>query len=115
MGGETPKISENQMYKLLRDEQIEEFNKRKAAGEEIDLRGTDFRGLDLRGMDVKDIDFSNSYFRGADLRGLNMSTCRLEGASIRDAKISGTYFPRSLSPEEILLSHKFGTRMRPGS
>jgi hypothetical protein len=36
----------------------------------------------------------------------------LEGASINSAKISGTYFPPSLSAEEITLSLVHGTRLR---
>ena len=36
----------------------------------------------------------------------------LEGASIAGTKISGTYFPKELSAEEINLSLQHGTRMR---
>lgn len=112
MKNETPKISNDPMYQLLRNDRIDEFNAQRATGKACDLRGVDLRGLDLRGMEVGGIDFSNSYFRQADLRGLNMSTCLMEGASIHDAYISGTYFPKGLGPEEILLSLVHGTRMR---
>jgi uncharacterized protein YjbI with pentapeptide repeats len=112
MKDEQPKIIADEMYHFLRDGKIKEFNERKARGGKCDLRGVDLRGLDLRGMDVDGIDFSNSYFRLADLRGLNFSTCKLEGASIANANISGVLFPKELSSEEIRLSLECGTRMR---
>jgi len=112
MTPETPRISQDEMYQLLRADEVEEFNRRKAAGERVDLSGKDFRGLDLRGMDVEGINFANSYFRQADLRGLNLSRCNMEGASIGHANIRGVLFPVELSAEEIRLSHEHGTRMR---
>ncbi len=111
MKDETPRLSDEEMYQLLRDGKIDEFNAQKAEGKECDLRGVNLRGLDLRGMDVEGIDFSNCYFRGTDLRGLNMGTCRMEGSSIRNAKVSGTLFPKEFGPEEIKLSLDHGTRM----
>jgi uncharacterized protein YjbI with pentapeptide repeats len=78
----------------------------------IDLSNGDFRGLDLRSLNARDIDFSNAYFRGSDLRGLDLRSCRLEGASLANAQISGTYFPASLTADEILMSVNFGTRLR---
>lgn len=115
MADETPKQIRNELYQLIRDDNIDAFNARRGKGEACDMRGLDFRGQDLRRMDAGGIDFSNSYFRQADLRGLNLSACRLEGASIHGAKISGVYFPRELSPVEIRLSLEFGTRMRYGA
>jgi uncharacterized protein YjbI with pentapeptide repeats len=55
---------------------------------------------------------SGAYLRHADLRGLDLSETNLEGASINSAKISGTYFPTTLSAEEITLSLVHGTRLR---
>jgi uncharacterized protein YjbI with pentapeptide repeats len=95
------------LYQLLRDGNIIEFNRRKAAGEPTDLTHCDLRSLDLRGLDARGLDLRDCYFRGVDLSGAN-----LEGASINEAKISGAYFPDALTPEEILLSVQFGTRMR---
>ncbi|UCD38303.1 MAG: pentapeptide repeat-containing protein [Fidelibacterota bacterium] len=112
---ETPKISDNGMYLLLRDENIEEFNARRKDGAELDLSGLDFRGLDLRGINAKGIDFSNCYFRQANLAGLNLTHCKLEGASMLGAHISGAYFPRELSAAEILMSLNTGTRLRYGT
>lgn len=102
----------NPHYQLLREGQIDEFNARKRKGEKMDLTHCDFRGLDLRGIDAKGLDLSGSYFRQTDLRGVDFTQTRLEGASLNGAKVSGTNFPRELSPEEITLSLTHGTRMR---
>ena len=59
---ETPRISDDEMYQLLRDEDVEEFNKRREGAGPLDLSGLDFRGLDLRGIEAGGIDFSNGYF-----------------------------------------------------
>lgn len=107
-----PKILQDPLYQLLRDENIKVFNDSRAKGVSTDLRSGDFRGLDLRGMNADGLDMSNAYFRGADLRGIDFSHCRLEGASIAGANISGCFFPKELSADELLLSLNQGTRMR---
>ena len=112
MTNETPKISNDALYQLIRNEKYDEFNRRKAAGEKCDLRGHNFRGFDLRKLELAGLDLSNDYFRQADLRGLNLATCGLEGASLHDANISGVYFPKELAPEEIALSRATGRRLR---
>ena len=112
MKDEKPVISKDNMYMLLRESKIKEFNELRARGQNCDLSGKDLRALDLRGMDVAGVDFSNSYFKQTDLRGLNMTTCNLEGASIQVSRISGAYFPSELSVDEIQLSNMHGTRMR---
>ena len=109
-----PEIKDDPMYRLLRECEIEEFNARRAAGESCDLRGCDFRTIDLRKLHAKGLDLRDCYFRQADLRGIDLSEANIEGASINAAKISGTYFPRQLSAEEIMLSLTHGTRMRYG-
>ena len=103
------------LYSLLRDEQIEEFNSQRPKGEPYALTGLDFRGLNLRGMDVDGIDFANSYFRQTDLAGLNFTNCNMERVSIGGANISGTLFQKELSPQEIVMSLKYGTRLRYGT
>ena len=100
------------MYQLLRDGNVVEFNRRKAAGERCDLTHCDLRSLDLRGIDAAGIDFSHCYFRNANLRGVDFTKSRLEGASLNEAKVSGAYFPVQLSAEEIALSLEHGTRLR---
>lgn len=100
------------LYQLLRDGEVKEFNRRKAAGERCDLTYCDFRSLDLRGLDADGLDLSHSYFRTANLRGVDFSNAKLDGASLNDAKVSGAYFPAELSADEIFLSVQYGTRMR---
>ncbi len=107
-----PKITDNPMYQLLREENIKEFNAQRKSDEKLDFSYCDFRNLDLRGMNAEGIDFSHAYFRQADLRGIDFSQCRMEGSSINSARISGTYFPMALSADEITLSLLHGTRMR---
>lgn len=105
-------MSNDPMYKLLREGCIKEFNVKKAAGDKCDLRNTDLRGLDLRGLDAAGLDFSGCYFRQSDLRGIDFSQSNLNGASINACKISGVLFPAELSAPEIELSLLHGTRMR---
>jgi uncharacterized protein YjbI with pentapeptide repeats len=107
-----PLTYEDPLYQLLRDGEVKEFNRRKAAGATSDLTHCDLRSLDLRGIDADGLDFSHCYFRTANLRGVDFSKSKLEGASLNDAKISGAYFPAELTPEEIALSVRQGTRMR---
>jgi uncharacterized protein YjbI with pentapeptide repeats len=107
-----PRKSADPLYLLLREGNIDDFNRRRKAAESCDLRGCDFRGIDLRGMDVANIDFSDGYFRQADLRGLDLRGCQMHGASLHAAHISGAYFPPELSTAEIEMSVRLGTRMR---
>ena len=107
-----PEIKDDPMYRLLREGATEELNTRRAAGESCDLTGCDFRTLDLRKLNAKGLDLRDCYFRQTDLRGVDLSEANLEGASINAAKISGVFFPKQLSAEEINLSLTHGTRMR---
>jgi uncharacterized protein YjbI with pentapeptide repeats len=113
MPDEKPRLSADPMYLLIREGRVEEFNRRKNAGEKFDLRACNFRGLDLRELDCAGgLDLSNTYLRQADLRGLNLAKCRLEGASLHAAHVSGVLFPVELEPAEIEMSVRIGTRMR---
>jgi uncharacterized protein YjbI with pentapeptide repeats len=108
-----PIISNNPLYRLLREGKVAEFNQRIAAGETADLTNCDFRTINLQGLNTAGLDFSNSYFRQADLRGIDFSQCvSMEGASIHAAKISGVFFPKEIRADEIVLSLQHGTRMR---
>ena len=109
-----PMIFQNPLYELLRSEQVDEFNQRIAAGESTKgfLNGGDYRGLDLRLLNVDGLDLSDAYFRSADLRGLDFRNTNLEGASFCQAQISGCYFPKAVTAEEIRLSVDLGTRVR---
>lgn len=107
-----PQIHNDPLYRLLSEEKIEEFNRNKTTAKTALLRAGNYRNLDLRGLDAEGLDFSDGYFHGADLRGIDFRNTNLEGASIIDAKISGCYFPKQLSADEIRLSITQGTRMR---
>jgi uncharacterized protein YjbI with pentapeptide repeats len=112
MPSTTPEIKDNELYRLLRDGEIDEFNTRRSSGEDCDLQGADFRGVDLTGIDADGLNLSHCYFRMSNLRGIDFSNTRLEGASIHGAQISGVFFPTALDADEILLSLEHGTRMR---
>jgi uncharacterized protein YjbI with pentapeptide repeats len=107
-----PKPSSDPLYKLLRDEEILAFNKKREPGRVYDFRGCSFRGSDLRGLDAQGLDLRDCYFRDADLRGVDLRHAQLEGASFGSAKISGVFFPDEISAEEIRLSVELGTRLR---
>lgn len=109
----SPQFLDNELFALLREDRIEEFNARIEAGEEPpNLVGANLRGCDLRGLKAAGMDLRNAYLRGADLRGLDLRNTELEGASIRKTQLSGTFFPKALSPQEILMSLELGTRLR---
>ena len=52
------------------------------------------------------------FTNNADLSGIDFRDTNLEGASLLDAKLSGTYFPAEISATEIRLSLDTGTRLR---
>ncbi|WP_144395365.1 pentapeptide repeat-containing protein [Pleionea sediminis] len=106
------KIIDDPLYQLLRNEQVDDFNKQRKSLDTLDFSNCDFRGLDLRGLDASGISFSGAYFRGADLRGIDFTQSNLRGASLASSQVSGCYFPMELAPEEIELSISRGTRMR---
>ncbi len=108
----SPRVTQDPMYQLLRDENVTEFNARREQGQAVDLRGVDLRGLDLRRLMADGLDFADAYFRGCDLRGVDFRRANLEGASLVSANISGCYFPKPLRAEEILLSVTHGIRLR---
>ena len=105
-------VKHDKLNMMLREENIEGANSLLAQGFEVDFAATDFRALDLRGLNTKGLDFSDSYFRMSNLRGLDFRTCNMEGASLHAAQITGCYFPKELSPEEVIMSVEHGTRMR---
>ena len=105
-------FKQSPLYFLLKDGKIEEFNRRREAGETVDLRGADLRHANLRCLQAIGLDLRDCQLGNADLRGIDLRKANLEGASIAGAKISGTYFPAALSAEEINLSLQHGTRLR---
>lgn len=107
-----PAIKDDELYRLLREGKINEFNERRAAGESCDLTSADFRSVDLCGLNADGLDLSNCYFRMSNLRGIDFSNSKLNGASIHGAQISGVFFPDEIEAAEIALSLEHGTRMR---
>jgi len=107
-----PKILDNKIYRLLRDEKIDDANVLLANGVQCDLTGAYLRGLNLQGLHAEGINFTDAYFRLADLRGIDFRSCCMQGTSIHGAKIHGVYFPKELSSMEIEMSVNYGTRMR---
>lgn len=107
-----PRKPADPLYQLLREGSFDEFNRRRKAGENCDLRGADLRGLDLRTVEVGNLDLSDCYLRQADLRGLDLRSCQMEGASLHAAHVSGAYFPKKLTAAEIDMSVRLGTRLR---
>ena len=108
----TPQIKDNELYRLLREGKVKDFNSRLENGESCDLTSADFRSVDLTGLNADGLNLSNCYFRMSNLRGIDFSNTQLEGASIHGAQISGVYFPATLEADEILLSLEHGTRLR---
>lgn len=106
------RISDDPLYRMLRQGDVDKFNQARADGQACDLKGTDLRGVDLRRLNASGMDLSDCYLRQADLRGVDLSQTKLNGASIHGAKIAGTLFPIELHAGEIDLSLTHGTRMR---
>ena len=107
-----PVIKQDPLYQLLRTEDIKGFNEQRDILDSSNLKSGDYRGRDLRNMNASGLDFSDSYFRNSDLSGIDFRNTNIEGASLLDAKLSGTYFPEELSATEIRLSLDTGTRLR---
>jgi hypothetical protein len=43
---------------------------------------------------------------------VDLSEAKLDGASMKDAKVSGVMFPRDLPSDEIMMTLAHGTRIR---
>ncbi len=107
-----PAIKRDPLYQMLRHEDVDAFNANRDSMDTSHLKSGDYRGRDLRKLNARGLDFANAYFRNADLSGIDFRETNLEGASLMDAKVSGVYFPRELSADEIRLSLDHGTRLR---
>ena len=100
------------MVELIDENNVDAFNKMVEDNKAPDLRDKNLSGLDLSKANLKGLDLSGSYFRNTNLKGLDLTGCNLQGASIHNARISGVLFPEDLSPDEIIMSVTYGTRMR---
>lgn len=98
---------------LIHEEHDDAFNQYvEKSGGEIDLTNAHLRSHDLRKFNLKRANLCGAYLRAADLRALDLSDAWLDGASLKDARVSGTLFPRDLHADEIIMSLTHGTRLR---
>ena len=100
------------LYFLLKNEKIDEFNTSVEGKADIPLQNLNLRFINLQHANLRYADLRGSYMSRADLRGVNLSNAKLEGSSFHSAKISGTYFPKNLAADEIKNSVVYGTRVR---
>ena len=90
-----PLTYEDSFFRLLREGDVKEFNRRKGQNQSIALTDCDFRHLDLRGIDAVGIDLSNSYFRTTDLRGINFPTRVSKTRALTTRAFPALYSPPS--------------------
>lgn len=107
-----PKFLDDPAFRDLREGDVQHFQQHTAGRTQIDFSSTDLRGVDLRCVDVDKLILRDAYLREADLRGLDLRNVDMEGCSLHGAKIGGTYFPPSISAQEIANSVQYGTRLR---
>ena len=107
-----PKFIDDEAYRCLRAGDFEGFERHIIDREAVDFSDADLRGLDLRRVDPSKLLLRGAYLRDADLRGVDLRHIDLEGCSLMHAKVSGTYFPANVSPQELQMSLEHGTRLR---
>ena len=64
MKDEKPVISKDNMYMLLRESKIKEFNELRARGQNCDLSGKYLRGMDVAGVDFQTVILSRQTSEG---------------------------------------------------
>ena len=79
----------------------------------IDLSGSNLRGAHFMGSVFDGTNLSGCDLKGANLSGADLRRATLDNAVIYHCNVYKTAFPESLNPQEILLSLKEGTRLRP--
>jgi len=108
-------MADEKALALIQEDQLEAFNKYvESNGGAVDLSNAHLRAYDLRKYRLRKANLTGTYMRATDLRSVDLSEATLDGASIKEAKVSGVLFPRNLSPQEIMLSLVYGTRLRTG-
>ena len=108
-----PRFLDDPAFKALRLADFEAYNRQVNGQKRVDFSNTDLRGVDFRGIaDVGKLSVQGAYMRDADLRGLDIRSWDMEGCSLYHAKISGAYFPATMSAQEIIMSVQHGTRLR---
>lgn len=108
----TPRFVSDPAFRLLRVGEIEAFHESIEGRDSVDFSGTDLRGTDFRKVDLSRIILRDAYLRDADFRGCDLRHLDLQGVSLQNAKISGAYLPDNVSPAEIQMSLRYGTRVR---
>ena len=107
-----PIFRDDAAFKCLRMGELDGYHRAIRDRKVVDLSDSDLRAVDFRGADLSKLVIRDAYLREADLRGCDLRHLDLEGVSLYHAKISGTYFPENLAPEEVRLSVEHGTRVR---
>lgn len=108
-----PRFLDDLAFKALRLADFAAYNRAVAGQKRVDFSNTDLRGVDFRGIDdLTKLNVQGAYMRDADLRGLDIRTWDMEGCSLYHAKVSGAYFPATLSAQEVTMSVQHGTRIR---
>jgi hypothetical protein len=85
-------MADKQALKLLRDEDVQGFNKwvklrRKKGKRSIDLDDQNLSGLRLRGVDLGWAHLNGANLRGTDLEGANLEHARFRQADLRKASL----------------------------
>jgi uncharacterized protein YjbI with pentapeptide repeats len=106
------KFTDTPLSLALREGSLDDLTRLASQAETLNLSGANLRGADLRNADLRKADLRGAYCHSADLRGVDLSEALLEGASFHLARVSGAYFPPSVSAEELQLSVDLGTRIR---
>jgi uncharacterized protein YjbI with pentapeptide repeats len=107
-----PQHIDDPAYLCLREDNPKGYHELIGTRETVDFSNTDLRGVDLRAADLTKVVLRGAYLREADLRGQDLRHHDLEGCSLLNARISGTYFPENIAPQEIANSVQYGTRIR---
>ncbi|MEE2960073.1 MAG: pentapeptide repeat-containing protein [Myxococcota bacterium] len=103
---------DKEAFHLLHNHEIDRFHQKIEGMKEVDFSGCSLRGVDFRRVDMRRINIQGSYLRGADLRGVDLRAHDLEGCSFHDSIISGSYLPPNVTPDEVIMSIRHGTRIR---
>lgn len=107
-----PCFPDDPAFKLLRTGEIDAFHRAMETRHVVDYTGCNLRAVDFREVDLGPFLLRDAYLRDADFRGCDLRHLDLSGVSLHGAKVSGAYFPDNVSPDEIRMSLRHGTRIR---
>lgn len=109
---ETAEFLDDPIFHHLRSHNVEKYSQEMIRRGKVVLAQADLRGVDFQQFPLDTLYLKNCYLRDADLRGCDIRHWDLEGCSIHNARISGTYFPEDVEPQELMMSQAHGTRIR---